>query len=123
MQVTRAATESGLADLSAVGFARNLAPLPGPHPRSPRSSSSAYRDSADYVAGRERWRAYQQEVLRARLDHLTDERKPLDTEYRPPPSFLGEVFDLFNPLDQFAGFPQIRGRNDRPQLGPYCGTV
>ena len=122
VQVTRAATESGLADLSAVGFARNL----GRYPDLIHVAEVvvvAYRDSADYVAGRERWRAYQQEVLRARLDHLTDERKPLDTEYRPPPSFLGEVFDLFNPLDQFAGFPQIRGRNDRPQLGPYCGTV
>ena len=111
MRVTRAASDSDLADRSAVGFARNL----GRYPDLIHVAEVvviAYRDCADYVAGRERWRACQQEVLRARLDHLTDERKPLDTEY-----------DLFNPLDQFATLPQIRGRNDRPQLGPCCGTV
>jgi hypothetical protein len=57
------------------------------------------------------------------LPHLPSTYEELDTEYRPPPPFLGEVFDLFNPLDQFAGFPQIRGHIDRPQLGPYCGPV
>ena len=49
------------------------------------------------------------------------QRPPLDTEYRPPPSFLSEVFDMFNPLDPMHAFPQVFGRKDRPQLGPYCG--
>ena len=59
----------------------------------------AYRDRAEYEDGRARWRAYQQEVLRARLDHRSDVRAPIEAEYRPPPSFLSEVFDMFNPLD------------------------
>ena len=83
----------------------------------------AYRDRDEYATGRERWRAYQDEVLHAKLDHLTGVRPPLDTEYHPPPSFLGEVFDMFNPLDPLHAFPQIFNRNERPLLGPYCGTV
>ena len=122
MQATRAATDSDLADLSMAGFGKNLRGYPDLI-HTAQILVIAYRDSADYAAGRERWRAYQQEVLHARLDHLTEERKPLDTEYRPPPSFLSEVFDMFNPLDPIHAFPQIRGRNDRPQLGPYCGPV
>lgn len=43
--------------------------------------------------------------------------------YRRPPSFLVEVFDMFNPLDPMHAFPQVFNRNERPQLGPYCGTV
>jgi hypothetical protein len=78
----------------------------------------AYRDRAEYQEGRERWRAYQDEVLRARLDQRSGRRPPLDTEYRPPPSFLSEVFDMFNPLDPMHALPQILGRKDRPQLGP-----
>ena len=64
-----------------------------------------------------RWR------LHAQLDHRSGWRAPLDTEYRPPPSFLSEVFDMFNPLDPLNPLPQIFNRNERPQLGPYCGTV
>jgi hypothetical protein len=122
VQVTRAASESGLPDLSLASFTKNLRGYPD-LVHAAELIVIAYRDSADYQAGRERWRAYQQEVLHARLDHLTDERKTLDTEYRPPPSFLSEVFDMFNPLDPMQAFPQIFGRKDRPQLGPYCGTV
>ena len=62
-------------------------------------------------------------MLHARLDHRTGLRPPLDTEYRPPPSFLSEVFDMFNPLDPSSAFPQIFNRNERPSLGPYCGPV
>ena len=83
----------------------------------------AYRDRAEYQDGRARWRAYQDEVLRARLDHRSDVRAPLDTEYRPPPSFLSEVFDMFNPLDPLHDFPQVFNRNEKPSLGPYCGKV
>jgi hypothetical protein len=66
---------------------------------------------------------YQDDVLHARLDRLTGPRPPLDTEYRPPPSLLSEVFDMFNPLDPMHAFPQVFGRRDRPQLGPYCGEA
>ena len=62
-------------------------------------------------------------MLHARLDHLSGQRPPLDTEYRPPPSFLSEVFDMFRPLDPMAGFPQLFNRRERPQLGPYCGIA
>ena len=62
-------------------------------------------------------------MLHAQLDHRSGVRPPLDTEYHPPPSFLGEVFDMFNPLDPLHAFPQIFNRNERPLLGPYCGTV
>jgi hypothetical protein len=121
-QVTRAGTSSDLADLSLAGAGKNIRGYPDLI-HTAQILVIAYRDSAEYEAGRERWRAYQDEVLHARLDHLTGERQTLDTEYRPPPSFLSEVFDMFNPLDQIHAFPQIFGRNDRPQLGPYCGTV
>ena len=30
---------------------------------------------------------------------------------------------MFNPLDPMQMLPQIRGRKDRPQLGPYCGPA
>ena len=62
-------------------------------------------------------------LLHARLDRLSGQRPPLDTEYRPPPSFLSEVFVMFNPLDPMAGFPQLFNRRQRPQLGPYCGIA
>ena len=62
-------------------------------------------------------------VLHARLDRLSGQRPPLDTEYRPPPSFLSEVFDMFNPLDPMAGFPQLFNRRQRPQLRQYCGIA
>jgi hypothetical protein len=50
-------------------------------------------------------------------------RAALETEYRPPPSFLSEVFDMFNPLDPVHGFPRVFHRNEKPNLGPYCGKV
>jgi hypothetical protein len=122
VQVTRAATENGLPDLSMASFRTNMR---GNHEliHAAEHVVIAYRDRAEYEAGRERWRAYQDEVLHARLDHRSGQRPPLDTEYRPPPSFLSEVFDMFNPLDPLQAFPQIFGRKDRPQLGPYCGTT
>ena len=64
-----------------------------------------YRDRAEYQEGRARWRAYQDEVLHAQLDHRSGQHAPLDTEYRPPPSFLSEVFDMFNPLDPMQSAP------------------
>jgi hypothetical protein len=122
VQVTRAATEAGLPDLSLASFAKHLRGYPDLL-HAAELVVVAYRDSADYAEGRERWRAYQQEVLHARLDHLTDKRRTLDTEYRPPPSLLSEVFDMFNPLDPMHAFPTLFGRHERPQLGLYCGPV
>jgi hypothetical protein len=37
----------------------------------------AYRDAPEYAAGRERWSAYQRDVLQARLDGATGRRPPL----------------------------------------------
>ena len=51
----------------------------------------AYRDRAEYDEGRGRWRAYQQDVLRAKLDHLTGVRPPIAVDDRPPQSFASDV--------------------------------
>ena len=122
VQATRAGTKSDLADLSLASFRSNAR---GGHEliHAAELVVIAYRDRAEYEAGRTRWRAYQDEVLHARLDRLSGRRPPLDSEYRPPPSFLSEVFDMFNPLDPMHAFPQVFGRRDRPQLGPYCGEA
>lgn len=132
VQVTRADTVRGLADLSLASARQNLrsAPkLPSADGTDRRRMQVAehvvlsYRDRAEYQDGRARWRAYQEEVLRARLDHLSGVRAPLEVEHRPQPSFLGEVFDMFNPLDPVHAFPQVFNRNEKPSLGPYCGKV
>ena len=122
LQVTRTASEQSLADLSLASFAKNLSER-AKLMHAAEHVVIAYRDRAEYEEGRGRWRAYQDEVLHARLDQRSDLRPPLDAEYRPPPSFISEVFDMFNPLDPLHAFPQIFNRNERPQLGPYCGTV
>ena len=132
VQVTRADTASALADLSLASARKNFRSAPklpcadGTERRRMQAAEHvvlAYRDRAEYEDGRGRWRAYQEEVLRARLDHRSDVRAPLDTEYRPPPSFLSEVFDMFNPLDPLHDFPRLFNRNEKPSLGPYCGVV
>ena len=82
-----------------------------------------YRDSPAYREGRERWSAYQYEALRARLDHRSGRRDPIEVDDRPPQSFLSEVFDFVNPLDAVGAFPRVFNRNQRPSLGPYCGTL
>jgi hypothetical protein len=132
VQVTRADTVRGLADLSLASARKNLraAPeLPSADGTARRRLQAAehvvlaYRDRAEYQDGRARWRTYQEEVLRARLDHRSDVRAALETEYRPPPSFLSEVFDMFNPLDPVHAFPRVFNRNEKPSLGPYCGKV
>src|SRR3954451_5386470 len=122
VQATRAGTKSDLADLSLASFRSNAS---GGHEliHAAELVVIVYRDRAEYEAGRTRWRAYQDEAPRARLDRLSGRRPPLDTEYRPPPSFLSEVFDMVNPLDPMAGFPQLFNRRQRPQLGPYCGIA
>jgi hypothetical protein len=80
VQVTRTRDRS-IADLSAVSFARSMR---GKHPFMDVGEHVvlAYRDSEAYRAGRARWHDYQRDVLRARLDHLTGVRPPVDGD--PP---------------------------------------
>ena len=40
----------------------------------------AYRDHPDYAAGRERWAAYERDVLQASLDHRVPVRDPVDKQ-------------------------------------------
>ena len=121
VQVTRTADRS-LADLSMASWSKNL--------HGDRKVMHvaehvviAYRDSAAYEQGRARWRAYQEQVLRARLDRLTGARPPIDVDDHPRQSFLSEVFDMFDPFSAVPTVPQIFNRNQRPSLGPYCGEL
>lgn len=130
VQVTRTRT-GGLADLSLASFRKNFTrpklPCADGTPRARVQTAQtivlAYRDCPEYAEGRVRWSAYQRDVLKARLDHRTNEREPIVVDDRPRPSFAEEVFDLFNPLDPVSPLPQIRNRNARPSLGPYCGEL
>jgi hypothetical protein len=130
VQVTRSADRS-IADLSMASFSKNLSgkekyPCVDGTARAVMHLAEhvvlAYRDGAGYEAGRARWRAYQQEVLHARLDHLTGVRPPIEVGEHRPPSLIGEVFEMFDPFGQ-PSFPQIFNRNARPSLGPYCGEL
>jgi len=121
VQVTRTADRS-LADLSMASWSKNL--------HGDRKVMHvaehvviAYRDSAAYEQGRGRWRAYQEQVLRARLDRLTGARPPIEVDDHPRQSFLSEVFDMFDPFSAVPTVPQIFNRNQRPSLGPYCGEL
>ena len=129
MQVTRSASERGLGDLSMASFSKNIT---GDHKLSADGTDRrrmhaaqhvviAYSDRAEYEEGRARWRAYQDEVLHARLDHRTGQRPPLDTEYRPPPSFLSEVFDMFNPLDPINACRRSSTATSGPSSAPTAG--
>jgi hypothetical protein len=119
VQATRS-REGTIGDLSLASFKQNL--------NADRSRCHAaehlvltYRDSEAYRAGRERWAAYQRDVLKARLDHLSGVRKPIE----PLPerqSFLSELFDFVNPLDPMQLFPTTVGRLKKRSLGPYCGV-
>ena len=96
---------------------------PRPRVQTAQTLVLAYRDRPEYAEGRARWSAYQRDVLKARLDHQTGRRETIVVDDRPRPSFAEEVFDLFNPLDPGSPLPQIRNRNARPSLGPYCGEL
>ena len=122
VQVTRAASDGSLADLSLASAGRNLRGYQKLI-HAAEHVVIAYRDRDEYREGRDRWRAYQHEVLDARLDHRTGVRPPLEVDEHPRQSFLSEVFDFVNPLDPVQHPPQIFNRNERPSLGPYCGTV
>ncbi len=119
VQATRT-REGMLADLSLASFKKNF--------NADQSRCHAaehlvltYRDSEAYREGRERWAAYQRDVLRARLDHLSGVRAPIEP-LAERPSFLSELFDFVNPLDPMQLFPTTVGRLKKRSLGPYCGT-
>ena len=131
VQITRSG-EGVLSDLSLAPFRQNFGKKPKlqcadgvdrERLQAAQEIVLAYRDRAEYDQGRARWRAYQHEVLRARLDHRSGVREPIVVNDAPRPSFLSEVFDMFNPLDPLNAFPQVFNRNERPSLGPYCGTL
>jgi hypothetical protein len=134
VQPTRSAWSAwsaGLGDLSAAG----LGTLRSPGKRACVDGKArerlnatehvvvAYRDRPAYQEGRARWRAYQEEVLHARLDHRTDKRPPIEIDDHPRTSFLSEVADFLNPLDPVHALPQVFGRNAPEPLAPYCGAV
>lgn len=130
VQITRTA-ERSIADLSMASARKNFRSPPkvpsvdGEDRRRLHVAEHlviAYRDRSEYGQGRERWRAYQHEVLRARLDHLSGVRPAIEVDDHPRPSFLGEVFDMFDPFG-VPTLPQVFNRNERPSLGPYCGTL
>ena len=120
IQATRTA-EGGMADLSLASFRKNVSGGDRSRFHGAEHLVLAYRDRDTYVAGRERWAAYQEEVLLARLDHLSGARPPIVAS-SPRPSFLSELFDFVNPLDPMHMFPTTVGRLEKPSLGPYCGV-
>ena len=68
--------------------------------RRPQHIVLAYRDRAEYEEGRARWRAYQQGgAAGAARPPAAACGAPIEVDDHPPPSFLSEVFDMFNPLD------------------------
>jgi hypothetical protein len=130
VQVTRT-RERSIADLSLASARKNFRSAPKVPSADGKDRQRlhvaehlviAYRDRSSYEAGRARWRAYQHEVLRARLDHLSGERPPIVVDDHPPQSFLGEVADMFDPFG-VPTLPKVFNRNQRPSLGPYCGTL
>jgi hypothetical protein len=79
-----------------------------------------YRDRPEYAAGRERWKAYQHEVLSARLDHLSPKRPPLrapagPTAFDRAVGVINAVADPLLALDSL-----LDGRGSEPQPFPYC---
>src|SRR4051794_4249795 len=120
VQATRT-TEGMLADLSLASFRKNW------NTDKARCHAAehlvlTYRDSEGYREGRARWAAYQADVLKARLDHLSGGVRPPIAAIPPRPSFLGELFDFVNPLDPMQMFPTTVGRLQKRSLGPYCGV-
>jgi hypothetical protein len=76
----------------------------------------AYRDRPEYAEGRERWTAYERDVLAAALSHGTDVRSPV-----VGPDFLerGVAGRLFNVAGEIYDF--IEGVGDDPfeDIPPY----
>ena len=79
-----------------------------------------YRDRPEYVEGRARWKAYQEQVLFARLDHLSGTRTPLvvPRESRLE-KWAGRVEAIVNPLDALDYKLSEMGAEKRVPW-PYC---
>jgi hypothetical protein len=81
----------------------------------------SYRDRPEYAAGRERWAAYQRDVLFARLDHATPKRPVLAQESG---GLLLGVVNLVNtvaaPMDAFQWWLDGVGEPPDPSPFPYC---
>jgi hypothetical protein len=75
----------------------------------------AYRDAPDYAAGRERWAAYQREVLQTTLEHRIVVREPLD---RMSVLDRGALGKLVRGVEAVGSF--VEGDGDEPFRGlPY----
>jgi hypothetical protein len=79
-----------------------------------------YRDRPEYAAGRDRWSAYQAEVLRARPAHLTEKRDVLDV-----PSRADNLIDTASNLVEAVTSPLDWldwAERDKPPFVPfpYC---
>ncbi|KAA1415483.1 hypothetical protein F0U44_21100 [Nocardioides humilatus] len=59
----------------------------------------AYRDSADYVEGRERWAAYQREALRTTLENRVAVREPVEKQSKLDRGVLGAVLKVADVVD------------------------
>lgn len=128
---TRTHDAFALGDLGPAGISRPAflpkSPCVDGKDRARRSAAEhvvvAYRDRPEYAAGRERFAAYETEVLHARLTQSSGVREtlvePIQQQERDPLWF--EVINQFNPLDPLAEFPALfnRGREIKP-LGAYC---
>jgi hypothetical protein len=79
-----------------------------------------YRDRPEYAEGRERWAAYQREVMRARPNHLTERRAVLDVPSRTDNAIRNAssvIEAITSPLDWLDWV----GRDEPPFVEfPYC---
>ena len=82
----------------------------------------AYRDSADYAAGRERWSAYQRDVLQARLDGATGRRPPLHVadDWFVKSPVLRAGLGALSAVDRITTAIDRLGADDPPPPYRYC---
>jgi hypothetical protein len=74
-----------------------------------------YRDRPEYVAGRERWQAYQHDVLEARLDRASERRRVLTSDDWNSP-ILRAIETPFRVLDWLSDL----GMTTPPPYYRYC---
>lgn len=125
--VTRS-TEGGLGDLGPAGVSREFRlpkfPCADGEERSRHSAAQhvvvLHRDAPAHVEGRERWAAYEADVLHARLSRPVPVGEPMVQRERHDDPFVLQVLNMFNPLDPMPDFPTIFNRHEIYQLGPYC---
>ena len=82
----------------------------------------AYRDRPEYAAGRERWAAYQRDVLQARLDHATAVRAPLfvDDDSDVGSAVLRAGLGALRAIDRAYDAIETLGAEDPPPPCRYC---